>query len=47
MSEQKITDWSQYKKNAVEILTAWLSHKNELGKPPKSIEVADDFDFES
>ena len=47
MSEQKITDWSPYKKKAEEVLSAWLSHENELGKVPKAIEVAEDFDHES
>lgn len=46
MSEQKITDWNLYKEKAMEILTTWLSHENELGKPPRSIAVADDFDCE-
>ncbi len=47
MNGQKITDWSQYREKAKGVLIEWLSHENELGKAPKSIEVADEFDYES
>ncbi len=43
----KITDWEPYKEKAIGIMTKWLSHENELGKEPKSIAVADEFDIEA
>ena len=39
-------DWSEYREKAATCLAGWLSHENELGKIPHSIQVADEFDYE-
>lgn len=33
-------------KRAVEIMTGWLGHKNELGKKPAKIKAAGSFSYE-
>ena len=33
-------------KKAVEIMTGWLSHKNELGRKPARIKAAGSFTYE-
>ena len=39
-------NWAEYKEKAIECLSGWLSHENELGKKPHSIVVEDEFDYE-
>ena len=35
-----------YEKEAVEIMTRWLSHKNELGKKPAKIKASGTFTYD-
>lgn len=39
-------NFKDQKEEAVNIVTGWLSHENELGKAPAKIQVAGEFDYE-